>query len=99
MQYAGTNHLADEESLILNAFSSISDCFDIDDSSISAFKAYTDIEALCFDIKGASILILAGPARAGLQQLQAGYSSVTLVLSSDCSEDIFSPTGGCPPQA
>ncbi len=36
---------------------------------ISAFKTYAVIEALCVDIEGASIL--AGPAHAGLQQLQA----------------------------
>ncbi len=60
-----------KESSISNVFSSISDCFNIEDSSISAFKTYTNIEALCFNIEGASILILAGPARAGLQQLQA----------------------------
>jgi hypothetical protein len=58
-----------EESSISNAFSSISDCFNIEDSSISAFKTYTNIKALCFDVEGASILILAGPARAGLQKL------------------------------
>jgi hypothetical protein len=41
--------------------------------------------------------VLAVLARAGLQQLQAcSSSSVTLVLSSDCSEDIFSPRGGRP---
>ncbi len=34
-------------------------------------KHYTYIKALCFNIEGASILILAGPACAGLQQLQA----------------------------
>jgi hypothetical protein len=34
-------------------------------------QTYNDLEALCFDIEGASILILAGPAHAGLQQLQA----------------------------
>jgi hypothetical protein len=60
-----------EESSILNAFSSISNWFNVEDSSILAFKTYTNIEALCFNIKGASILILAGPACAGLQQLQA----------------------------
>jgi hypothetical protein len=43
----------------------------MEDSSISAFKPYTDIEALCFDIEGALVLILAGPACAGLQQMQA----------------------------
>ncbi len=69
-------------------------------SSIFAFKTYTNIEAfkLCFDIEDASILILAGPAREGLQQI-AGCSSVTLVLSSDFSGDIFSPRGGRPAQA
>jgi hypothetical protein len=36
-----------------------------------AFKIYTDIKALCFNIEGASILILAGQARAGLQHFQA----------------------------
>jgi hypothetical protein len=73
-----------------NAFSSISDCFNIEDSLILAFKTYTnyvtDIEALCFDIEGASILILAGLARAGLQQLQAAvqlrwYSALIAVTS------------------
>ncbi len=49
--------------------------FNIKDSWISAFKTYTNIEALCFDIEGASILILVGPARAGLQQLQAAVQS------------------------
>jgi hypothetical protein len=82
-----------EESLISDVFSSTSYCFYIEDSSISAFKTYTNIEALCFDIEGASILILAGPAREGLQKLQV---SVTLVLRSDCSEDMFTPRGGCP---
>ncbi len=40
----------------------VSDCFNIEDSSISALKTYTNIEAfkLCFDIEGASISILAG---------------------------------------
>jgi hypothetical protein len=60
-----------EESSKSNAFSSIFDCFDIEDSSISAFKTFTDINCLCFNINVASILILASPARAGLQQLQA----------------------------
>jgi hypothetical protein len=51
----------------------------------SNFKTYTDIEALCFDIEGVSILILAGPARAGLQQLQAAvqlrwYSALIMDL-------------------
>jgi hypothetical protein len=45
--------------------------FNIKDYWISAFKTYTNIEALFFEIEGASILILVGRARAGLQQLQA----------------------------
>jgi hypothetical protein len=49
-----------EESSISNAFSLISYCFGIEDSLISAFKPYTNIEALCHCIEGASIFILAG---------------------------------------
>jgi hypothetical protein len=51
--------------------------------------SYTDIEALCFDIEDASILILAGPAiAAGLQQLQAAvqlrcYSVLIAVTMGD----------------
>ncbi len=55
----------------IECISSISDCLNIEDSSIFAFKTYTNIEALCFEIEGALVLILAGPACAGLQQLQA----------------------------
>ncbi len=62
-----------EQSSISNLFSSISNCFYIEDSLILAFETNTNIEAssLCFKIEGASILIVAGPASAGLQQLQA----------------------------
>ncbi len=40
-----------EESLISNVFSSISDCLNIEDSSILAFKTYTNIELLSFNIE------------------------------------------------
>ena len=42
----------------VEVFALISDCIDIEDSSISAsdaVKTYTDIEVLCFEIEGHSI--------------------------------------------
>jgi hypothetical protein len=65
-----SKHSNIEETLDIDGFSSISDCYDIEDSSILAFN----IEG------GALILILAGTARAGQLTVIAGCSTLLCYL-------------------
>ncbi len=83
-----------EETFNIYVVSSISDCFDVKISLISTFKTNTDLEVVCFDNEGASILILAGQARVGQRTAIAGCSSLLWyrVLIAVRS---FTPRGSC----
>ncbi len=73
----------------INVSTAISGCVNIDDSSISMFKTYTDIEVLSFDIEDALILnnsistfqlILPGQARVTVNAVTGTHSVVLHVL-------------------